>query len=232
MPPELRPLSDEDIARRIASTHDYCARQQVGRAIHAAQLAHTIVDEIIAHIRPGIRESQVREFAQERFTHHGIERTWHPPYVRFGAHTLLTFLDKADEDRMLLPDDIAFVDIGIVKDGIEGDAGRTVAFGRELVMHTVAEASKTIFDAARQFWSSTNPTGIALYEFIYAQAEKAGLCWNLDPAGHLIGAFPHRGWKRGINHFPDTVAPGTWILEIQLRHPQLPIGSFFEDVLY
>ncbi|NDG05259.1 MAG: hypothetical protein EB121_07950 [Alphaproteobacteria bacterium] len=55
--------------------------------------------------------------------------------------------------------------------------------------------------------------------------------FNLDPAGHLIGAFPHRGWKEGLNNFPEAVVPGTWILEIQVRHPTLPFGAFYEDLL-
>ena len=53
----------------------------------------------------------------------------------------------------------------------------------------------------------------------------------LAPAGHLIGSFPHLGWKEGLNNYPYLPEPGIWILEIQIRHPELPYGAFYEDVL-
>lgn len=227
----MLPLTADDIAEKIAKTEAYCADQDVEKAISSARLAHQILDEIIAAIAPGVRESEIKEFALQRFAAHGIERTWHPPYVRFGEHTLLTFMDKGKEDRTLADRDIAFVDIGIVKDGIEGDAGRTIAFG-DVKLEELATISKTIFDEARAFWLAHNPPGITLYEHIYGLAERMGVAWNLDPAGHLIGAFPHRGWKRGINNFPNTIESGKWILEIQIRHKELPLGAFYEDLLY
>lgn len=129
-------------------------------------------------------------------------------------------------------EDIAFVDIGIVKEKVEGDAGRTVVFGDHPIFLALRDASERIFKEARAFWQERNPPGIALYEFIHEAAGKRDVVFNLDPAGHLIGAFPHRGWKKGINHFPQPIAPGCWILEIQIRHPELPYGAFFEDLLY
>lgn len=222
---------DSRTQERIARTHEYLAQQQPDKALVAARLAHGILDEILAHIRVGMRESEVRQFAEQRFADHGIVETWHPPYVRFGEHTLLTFMDRATEDRVLEANDVAFVDIGIVKDGIEGDAGRTIMFGEDAEYRRVAEASRHIFDEAVAFWRTHDPVGIALYEHIYALAEAHDVAWNLDPAGHLIGAYPHKGWRRGINHYPEPVASGKWILEIQVRHKTLPIGSFFEDVL-
>jgi len=220
------------LAERMAKTGEYCAGQNVAAAIEQAKLAHAILDEVLAHLHPGILESQVKEFAQQCFTRHGIERIWHPPYARFGEHTLLTFQEKSQVDRVLQEEDIAFVDLGIVRNGIEGDAGRTVVFGNNGVLKELAAGSQTIFKQAVQFWKTANPTGIELYEHIYTLAAKSGVKWNLDPAGHLIGIFPHRGWKRGINNFPEKIEAGKWILEIQIRHPELPVGAFYEDLLY
>lgn len=219
-------------AERIAKTHEYCAEQNISLAIQQAKLAHSILDEVLNYIRPGMLESEVKEFAQQCFARHGIERLWHPPYARFREHTLLTFQEKAKEDRVLQEEDIAFVDLGIVRNGIEGDAGRTIVFGDNPILKHLAETSHSIFKKAVEFWKSNNPSGIELYEYIYALANTSGVKWNLDPAGHLIGAFPHRGWKRGINHFPEKIESGKWILEIQIRHPELSIGSFYEDLLY
>lgn len=227
-----RVLSEDEVAARIEKTHRYLENQDTVKNIASAKLAHLLLEEIMAGLKPGVCENEVKEAALACFARHGIERTWHPPYVRFGAHTLLTFMDKAKDDLALQENDIAFIDIGIVLDGIEGDAGKTVVFGKSPVFTSLARASEEIFHEARHFWKERNPTGIALYEYIHALAEKAGLVFCLDPAGHLIGEFPHRGWKRGINHFPETVEAGKWILEIQVRHPELPAASFYENLLY
>lgn len=225
-------LAADDITVRIEKTHRYLENQDTVKNIAAAKLAHHLLDEILAQIKPGVRESEIKQYALDCFARNGIERTWHPPYVRFGEHTLLTFMDKAKEDRVLAETDIAFVDIGIVLEGIEGDAGRSVQFGGNPLHKKLQSASESIFHDARSFWKEKNPTGIVLYEHIHALAKAQGFVFCLDPAGHLIGEFPHRGWKRGINHFPETVEAGKWILEIQVRHPELPVGSFYENLLY
>lgn len=216
---------------QIARTHLYTAEQSAEAAIAQARLAHRLLDDIIQQLKPGVRESEIKQYALDLFAKNEIEKIWHPPYVRFGKHTLLTFMDKAQEDLQLSDDDIAFVDIGIVQNGIEGDAGRTVVFGENKSFAHLAEISRAIFEDAVAYWQKNNPVGIELYNYIYGLADKAGVAWNLDPAGHLIGAFPHKGWKRGINHFPEKIDSGKWILEIQIRHKELPYGAFFEDLL-
>lgn len=226
------PSADENVAVRMERTHAYLAEQDVVKNIASAKLAHALLDQILGQLKPGMKESEARELALQCFQAYGIEKTWHPPYVRFGEHSLLTFMDKAKDDRTLEETDIAFIDIGIVYEGIEGDAGRTVTFGDSKVLADLAAASETLFHEAREFWKANNPSGIALYEFIHAWAQKAGYRFILDPAGHLIGEFPHKGWKKGINHFPETIEAGKWILEIQLRHQALAYGSFYENLLY
>lgn len=224
--------SPDKTAERLERTERYVREQDTVKNIAAARLAHRLLDGILAEVKPGVSESEIKAYAIEHFKRHGIERTWHPPYVRFGANTLLTFMDTAKDDLVLQENDIAFIDIGIVYENIEGDAGRTLVFGDHPTYAALKAASENIFHQARAFWKERNPTGIALYEYIHALAERAGFQFCLDPAGHLIGEFPHRGWKRGINHFPKTVDAGTWILEIQVRHPTQPCAAFYENLLY
>jgi hypothetical protein len=75
------------------------------------------------------------------------------------------------------------------------------------------------------------PSGIELYRHIHRRTEQAGFVFQLQPAGHLIGSFPHLGWKEGLNTYPYTPEPGIWILEVQMRHPDKPCGAFYEAVL-
>jgi Xaa-Pro aminopeptidase len=220
-----------DIAEKIDKTRTYLEQQNVSLAVEAATFARAILSEVMQILKPGIRESEVKQYALDCFARNGIERTWHPPYVRFGSHTLLTFQQRATDDLVLQESDIAFIDLGIVRDGIEGDVGDSIAFGDNSEHHRLVSAAKEIFAEAVAYWKRVNPTGIALYEYILNLAENHDVRWNLDPAGHLIGAFPHRGWKRGINTYPETIDAGKWILEIQIRHKEFDFGAFYEDLL-
>jgi Xaa-Pro aminopeptidase len=223
--------TSEDTEADIGKTRDYASRQTVAESQARARLAHEILDEILAFVRPGTRESEVKDFAFARFAAHGVERPWHMPYIRFGSNTLLIYRDKAKEDRVLAEEDIAFADIGVVKNGVEGDAGRTIVFGSNKMHHALRAASEDMFHELVDFWKQHDPTGEELHAEAHEAAKKRGFLFNLDPAGHLIGTFPHKGWKRGLNHFPEKIEKGVWVLEIQIRHSELPCGAFFEDLL-
>lgn len=224
-------LAAAQIADDVENTAQYVARQDVVQSIEADRLAHRILDEILAFIRPGMRESEIKDHAFKRYEAHEVERPWHMPYIRFGEHTLLIYRDKAKEDCVLGETDIAFADIGIVKNGVEGDAGRTVVFGNNEIFQKMADASKSIFDEMTAYWRANGPTGEEFHAEICAAAERHGFVFNLEPAGHLIGTFPHKGWKHGMNHFPGKLVRGVWVLEIQIRHPELPYGAFYEALL-
>lgn len=197
----------------------------------SSELTWHILKRAIDKIQPGMRESEVASLIRSLFEDYKIDRLWHPPYVRFGKHTLLQFHQGAQEDLILQQEDIAFIDIGIVKDGVEGDAGHTLTFGDNPDHSAIQKAAEEIFQEGREYWQQHNPTGIELYGHIIKLTEAKGYHFNLEPAGHLIGAYPHRGWRKGINTFPETISPGHWILEIQICHPTLPFGSFYESLL-
>jgi methionine aminopeptidase len=135
----------------------------------------------------------------------------------------------------LQENDIVTLDIGpvICVDGqeIEGDVGRTVVIGNNPLFHQLKRASEEIFQKATDYWRQQKPTGVELYQYIHRLTEQAGFVFHLEPAGHLIGSFPHKGWKEGLSHYPFTPEPGIWILEVQLRHPTEPYGAFYEAML-
>jgi methionine aminopeptidase len=216
----------------IQLTKSYEEQQDAQAAIESGKFAHQLLDEICEQLKPGVLESEIRAFAQACFDRHKVERTWHQSYVRFGAHTMMTYRDKTQEDFLLGDDDIAFIDIGVVKGGVEGDAGKTVVMGGNPEYTRLKNASEAIFTEARAWWQKHQCVGVALYEYIHELAVKMDVLFSLDPAGHLIGAFPHRGWKAGLNHYPQTVKPGTWILEIQVSDKARRVGAFYEDLLY
>lgn len=218
----------------INKTNQYTAQNQQNDAIlEVSLLAQTILDDIEKIICPGISESEATNIALEIFKQHGIEKLWHRPLIRFNQHTLCTFKDRPSADYILQNEDIAFIDIGIVKDGIEGDVGKTIVFGDNKEFLHLKSTSEVLFEEAINFWKTQNPTGIQLYEFIHSQANHHGVLFNLSPAGHLIGAFPHtHAWTKGANTYPETLAARGWILEIQIKSKTQPFGAFFEGLLY
>lgn len=216
----------------IEKTKLYTTQNQVDIILNVSNLAQKILDDIAKIIQPGISESQATEAAHLIFKDYGIEKLWHQPLIRFNQNTLCTFKDRPKTNYILQEEDIAFIDIGIVKDGIEGDVGKTIVFGSNKEFIRLKNVSEILFQDSIKHWRAENPTGIELYEFIYAQAKKHNVSFNLSPAGHLIGAFPHtHAWTKGANTYPDKLVSSGWILEIQIKSLTQPFGAFFEGLL-
>lgn len=211
---------------------EYTQRQDLQKVLEVAIKTNKLLEKISQNIKPGMKESEAKAMALSLYKDHGITRSWHQPYIRFGTNTICTFKDKALTDNILQEEDIAFIDIGPIFDDIEGDAGHTLVFGDNPLFLELQKQSKEIFSLAHQFWKTNNPTGIELHKFIIETTEKKGFIFNLEPAGHLIGSFSHEASSEGgIDSYPKTIKPGHWILEIQIRHPEKPYGAFYESIL-
>ena len=210
---------------------EYTQKQIIKKTKHAAEIAHNLLCEISKIIKPGISESKAKKKTVELYEKFGIKKNWHNPYIYFGTNTILTFKDKPQEENILQEEDIAYIDIGPIIDDVEGDAGQTLVFGENKLFEELKFQSENIFKMACNCWRENNSTGIELYEYIYKLTNDTGFTFNLNPAGHLIGSFPHKGWKDGLNTYPYAPEAGYWILEIQIRHPEKSYGAFYEAVL-
>ena len=216
----------------INKTNLYTAQNQSKAILDVSVIAQNILNEIIDIIRPGISESEATDAAHIIFKKHGIEKLWHRPFIRFNQNTLCTFKDRPATNYILQEEDIAFIDIGIVKDGIEGDVGKTIVFGENKEFSHLKNTSEILFQEGVRYWKNENPTGIELYEFITREAKHRDVLFNLSPAGHLIGAFPHtHAWTKGANTYPEKLTAGGWILEIQIKSLNQPFGAFYEGLL-
>jgi Xaa-Pro aminopeptidase len=226
----------ESVLTQHAPVASYRAKQSAALTEMAHQKAWQLLEEIGAALQPGVSETEAKTLAQAAAQRLGIEKNWHQPKIYFGPHTILTAYEPSPPENLILQEhDIAFIDIGpvISLDGlaIEGDVGRTLVFGQNPLFHQLKAASEEIFKKGSQFWQEHQPTGIALYQYIEQLIQQAGFVPNLQRAGHLIGAFPHSGWREGLNHYSYLPEAGLWILEIQMRHPTQPYGAFYEAVL-
>jgi Xaa-Pro aminopeptidase len=205
----------------------------VDKLIQARSKTWDCVHEIAEGIRPGMLESQAQVLANQVIERLGCERHWHKVHVRFGINTTLGYSEKSLPGVRLQERDIFFIDIGPVWEGYEGDAGSTFVFGEDAEMHRCAKESKDLFDRIRERWKVTGETGKDLYRFAVGEAAQMGWEFQLSGAsGHRISDFPHAAYHRGdLRSLESSPTAHRWVLEVQLRHPSRPFGSFFEDVL-
>ncbi len=199
---------------------------------YAQAMTWQAIERLSQRIVPGMLESQARELGKQVLAELDMQRIWHPLLVRFGANTLKTFKERSEGDPQLGENDIYFIDMGAVWQGHEGDAGATFTTGNDPQQVACAAAAKTLFDRVEAFWRSEKVTGLALYEYAEAQARDMGWVLNLNIKGHRVSDFPHAIYRGGdLGDFEQAPGAGLWILEIQIAHPTLPYGAFYEDLL-
>jgi Xaa-Pro aminopeptidase len=213
-------------------------REAVGAPFSAAAMEYArvktwqAVENIAAAIKPGMLESQANAQGKAILQQMGMDRIWHPVLIRFGENTLRTFKERSEGDPVLGENDIFFVDLGVVWDHHEGDAGATFVTGDDAEMQRCAHDAKTVYDEVAAHWRNTGCSGAALYDYAAERAQAHGWRLNVDIKGHRVSDFPHAIYKAGnLADFDHAPAAGLWILEIQIAHPTRPFGAFYEDLL-
>lgn len=191
-----------------------------------------VIARVSSHIEPGMRETEATAYCKQVIAELGADRIWHPVLIRFGENTLKKFNQRSEGDPVLQEHDVFFIDLGIVWNGHEGDAGATFAVGGDADMIACAQAAQTLFDEVKHHWEAAKVSGSALYEFADRRARELGLRLNADIKGHRVSDFPHAIYKAGdLGDFDRCPDVGLWILEIQIAHPSRPFGAFYEDLL-
>ncbi|MBC7385633.1 MAG: aminopeptidase P family protein [Cryobacterium sp.] len=192
--------------------------------------------EIIPEIQVGMTGREAEKKADEILKLLGSLKNWHRPIVRVGENTLKKFSEASNADIRLKPDDLYFIDLGPLWEieGVmyEGDVGDTFVLGSNPAHVEIAEAARKVFASVSEIWKQESLSGKALYLRASAEAEKLGYVLNQDVDGHRVGDFPHQiFFKGGLNELDFKPSAGIWILEIQIRHPELSYGAFIEDML-
>ncbi|MBS0334207.1 MAG: M24 family metallopeptidase [Proteobacteria bacterium] len=214
------------------------AAEGVGQAfslekmVRARDLTFEAVNRIAAAVAPGLTEGRAHGIAEEILADMGAERLWHRNVIRFGPGTLETFHGEFRPDYALREHDIFFIDLGVVWDGHEGDAGDTFTVGGDADMAACAAAARALWSEVAGRWRQDGESGQGLYAFARDRAQAMGWRLNWEVKGHRVSDFPHRIYKAGsLGDFEAQPQAGLWILEIQLAHPTRPIGAFYEDLL-
>jgi methionine aminopeptidase len=210
---------------------DFGEKFDLKKFYHARDVARDMAHELASKIKPDMVEDDAHELYKKICLKHGVEKNWHPAKLRFGPNTLKTFKEPSDP-YTLQDEDIFYVDIGPVIDGHEADYGETFVIGSNFEHKHVADCSKKIFDEVSEYWHKTKTRGPALYQWATTRAKEYGYYLNMGSDGHRIGDFPHHVFFKGaIIECDEELLPNAWILEIQLDHPKLKFGAFYEDIL-
>lgn len=213
------------------SIQDFGENFNLHKFYHARDIARDMVHELASKIRYGMKEEEAHELYRLICKKHHVEKNWHPPKFRFGPNTLKSFKETSDP-YSLQDEDIFYLDIGPVIDGHEADYGETFTIGSNYEHKKIAEASQKIFNHVRDFWMKEQVSGPRLYDYAKMISEQHGYHLNMGSDGHRIGDFPHHViFKGAIIDCEAQLLPNAWILEIQLNHPKLKCGAFFEDIL-
>lgn len=220
---------------------------RVERLLDAEHKAAQLFDEIErrAMIRPGVSEKElsdrIHDLAGEMF---GVTRHWHRRIVRAGENTLQPFHERPP-DRMIVDNDIVFLDLGPIFEEWEADFGRTFLLGDDPHKTAVRDALPRVWRAGRDYFAGhPDVTGAELFDFVVGVARAEGFEWGSRIAGHLVGEFPHKKIAGpGVEWY---IMPGSdnpmrrtdprgrichWILEIHLVDRPRGFGGFYEQLL-
>ena len=199
---------------------------------HAREQTWAAVEGIRQRMHVGISEDQAKAEAAEVFKALGMERLWHPVLIRIGSNTTKIYRERSDPTVRLGENDIYFIDLGLVFQGHEGDAGDTFVVGHAPEQQACADAARELFHLVADAWRTQGLTGQALYAFAEQRAEAMGWRLKHEIKGHRVSDFPHAAHKAGdLGELDAAPTSGLWILEIQIAHPTEPYGAFYEDML-
>jgi Xaa-Pro aminopeptidase len=220
---------------------------RIRHLIDAQTKAVALFDAVVARgiLAPGVSEREasdaVRDLGAELF---GADRHWHKRIVRAGRNTLEPY-NRNPPDRVIGSDDIVFCDFGPVFEQWEADFGRTYVLGDDPAKHALVAALPVVWRAGWEYFHATpDVTGEQLYDFVCAEAARAGWEFGGSIAGHLVGRFPHEkidgdagesyiapGNAHVLRREDKTGAPCHWILEVHLVDRARGIGGFVEELL-
>lgn len=195
-------------------------------------LTWAAVSKIAEQIKPGMTELEAIRMGQKTLADLGCKKFWHRCHIRFGQGTVCSFDDEY-ADHVLGKDDIFYIDIGPIWNGIEGDAGTTFVTGTNQEFVRCKTDVKLIFTQVAEAWRNQKLTGIDLYRFAERTAKDRG--WELAPSyvrGHRLSEFPHSFHSEAMLDSIDFCPqPQRWMLEIHICDPDRRFGAFHEDLL-
>ena len=186
--------------------------------------------------------NEVSKLALEKF---GIQKHWHKKIVRAGINTLSIYNDNP-ANRIIQPDDILFIDFGVIVDGWESDFAKTYVIGNDAKKIKLKnDVEKAWLETQAWYLKQTRLTGAEFFKFIVDKTETYGYTFGGVIAGHIVGEYPHEQpldpKSFDLDVHPDNHndmflldAKGNkrhWILEIHFVDKENKIAGYMEKLL-
>lgn len=200
-------------------------------AIAQKKAWHTL-SQMVQLVKASQSETELIGMAKDIFYAAGAQKHWHRPIVRVGKNTLCRFSELSDPEVRLKESDILFFDFGPVFDNHEADVGATLILGDDSEMQRVANVAPILFGEVAGAFKEKQISGRELYKLAQEKAQAMNVHFVTEVDGHRISDFPHALYsKTSLGEFDQIPTAQRWVLEIQIRHPTLSYGAFYEDIL-
>ena len=112
---------------------DIKSKAEIDRMREACRMSAEIRDICAAAVAPGVTTGEIDDLVVAYCRKHGVEASFYR-YGGFPGHLCTSINDEVihgipSRDRVILPGDLVKTDVGIRKNGFNGDTSRTVALG-------------------------------------------------------------------------------------------------------
>ncbi|MBO6066861.1 MAG: type I methionyl aminopeptidase, partial [Kiritimatiellae bacterium] len=112
---------------------DIKTKAELGRMREACRMSAEIRDICAAHAAPGVTTGEIDDLVAEYCRKHNVRASFYG-YADFPGHLCVSLNDEVihgipSRNRVIMPGDLVKTDVGIFKNGFNGDTSRTVAVG-------------------------------------------------------------------------------------------------------
>ena len=187
---------------------DIKTKSEIDRMREACRMSAEIRDICAKAVAPGVTTGEIDDLVVEYCRKHNVKASFYR-YADFPGHICVSLNDEVihgipNHNRVIMPGDLVKTDVGIFKNGFNGDTSRTVALGvTDPAVMRLVETTKACLKAGIE---ACGP-GVHLGDVGYAiekVAVDAGFGVVRDWIGHGVGRTVHEDPQ-----VPNYGKPGT-----------------------
>ena len=174
---------------------DIKTKAEIAKMREACRMSAEIRDICAAHVAPGVTTGEIDDLVKAYCAKHNVRASFYG-YADFPGHLCVSINDEVihgipSYNRMIMPGDLVKTDVGILKNGFNGDTSRTVALSvTDPEVLRLVEVTKECLKAGI---AACRP-GVHLGDVGYAieqVATAAGFGVVRDWIGHGVGRTVH-----------------------------------------
>ena len=187
---------------------DIKSRSEIDRMRVACRMSAEIRDLCARAVAPGMTTGDIDDIVIDYCEKHKVKASFYG-YEGFPGHLCVSLNDEVihgipSHNRVIMPGDLVKTDVGILKDGFNGDTSRTVALGvTDPEVLRLVETTKKCLKAGIEACGPGVHLGDVGYA-IQSVAEAAGFGVVRDWIGHGVGRTVHEDPE-----VPNFGKPGT-----------------------